>query len=184
MPLGTRKFRGQEFANEHGRQFLANDAGAECKDVHVIVFYALTRRKRIMTHARTDAVHLRGGNRRADAAPTHQDAAIRSAGRHGPRHRLGAVGVVITRHQLRRPTVLRLKTQRGDLGDDAPPQWPSRMIGCKGDSPWVTPGPVGTALSQDKAREVCEKRLGRGCARKVGVTSPGARSVTTITLQT
>lgn len=84
----------EEGLDNFARGFGSDDARAETQDVHFVMFYALMRGVGIVAQPSVDAFHFVGGNARAYAGATHEDAALRLIILQGMTEFLGVVGVV------------------------------------------------------------------------------------------
>ena len=79
MPVFASIIRGKEGLHQfHGDGF-ADHSPAQNKHIDVIMLNALMRRVMIVAKARTDAGNFVGRDRRANAAATHEDTALRFA---------------------------------------------------------------------------------------------------------
>lgn len=168
MALRAGETRRQELANDQPGQLVANDASAEREDVHVVILHALARREGIVTHARTDAADLGRGDRRADAAATHENAPIGFTGSDRATNGLRAVRIVVARHDFGGTAVHRFMPKRRNLGDHAPPEWPPSMVGCKGDSHAV-PGAAARRAVATELTPRCASFIVRGRELGIGI---------------
>ena len=76
MPLGAAEARGEERLNQFLCQCRANDATAQTKQVHIVIFHAPMGRKVVVANSRPRAMHLVGGHAGPDAAPADGDAPL------------------------------------------------------------------------------------------------------------
>src|SRR5438445_3303910 len=84
-----------EGARKIPRQGLADDAGSEAEDVHVVVLHALMRAVGVVAEAGPHAADLVGRDRGADAAAADENAPLGLSVGHRVRHRRRGVGVIV-----------------------------------------------------------------------------------------
>src|SRR6187551_2245943 len=115
---------------------------AQGEHVHVVVFDALVRGISVVTDRRTDAAHLVGRHRGADARATDQDAAIRRAVLDRLAEALREVGVIVGRIGAVPAEVDQLvsETGRRETADQGVLHLRPRVIGREGDPHQLWPG--------------------------------------------
>jgi hypothetical protein len=99
MPRGAAEAGGKKSLNELQRERRSDHLSAETKDIHVVVFDALTGRKHVMDQSGAHPRDLIRGDRGANAAAAQRHPALDLARRDSPRQGDDEIRVVISRVQ-------------------------------------------------------------------------------------
>jgi hypothetical protein len=105
MPRCSAEAGGKKSLDELQRERRSDHLSAETKDIHVVVFDALTGRKHVMDQSGADPRDLIRGDRGSDAAAAQRHASLDLARRDSPRQGDDEIRVVIRRVQLIRTKV-------------------------------------------------------------------------------